>query len=161
MIGSSNMTTDTTDTIHEHHEASSGMSSMSMPLPPSFSTTSMSDDSTTSNNNIDTNTANDHTVIGGDIHHHHDHDHHPRRSEVLSTANKATTICDVCGHPVCSGHIMHNRDGTRELFVMCVDCSFDLTQLHKTLGVNHPQLQSNLDRLLQYYTRMVLQVSNK
>eukprot|EP00529_Nitzschia_sp_RCC80_P000264 CAMPEP_0113478260 /NCGR_PEP_ID=MMETSP0014_2-20120614/20656_1 /TAXON_ID=2857 /ORGANISM="Nitzschia sp." /LENGTH=864 /DNA_ID=CAMNT_0000371429 /DNA_START=194 /DNA_END=2787 /DNA_ORIENTATION=+ /assembly_acc=CAM_ASM_000159 len=131
----SSSSTTTSTTIHEHETSMSPDHQEFMS--PSIST-SMSDDSINSHD----------PGIG-----------HPRHSEILSTANKATTICDVCGHPVCSGHIMHNPDGSRELFVMCVDCSFDLTQLSKTLGVNHPQLQSNLDRLLQYYTRMVLQLS--
>ncbi|KAG7350513.1 hypothetical protein IV203_009873 [Nitzschia inconspicua] len=81
--------------------------------------------------------------------------------------NAAVTYktCDVCGNPVCSQHIINNQSSAN--FVMCVDCQFDLNNVvqkgsnSSTKGLldpNHPQLPQTLDRLLQYYTRMVLQL---
>lgn len=79
--------------------------------------------------------------------------------------------CDVCGNPVCAQHtIGHQSNNAGTNFIMCVDCQFDLTNVVQQkqnnssssakglLDPNHPQLPQTLDRLLQYYTRMVLQL---
>lgn len=74
---------------------------------------------------------------------------------------KAPQVCDVCGNPVCGNHRISTAAGAsdKEHFCMCVDCSFDLTQVQVQLDPNHPHLRQNVDRLLQYYTRMVVQLS--
>jgi hypothetical protein len=73
--------------------------------------------------------------------------------------------CDVCGNPVCPQHTVGNQSSTN--FLICVDCQLDLTYVVQKgintsakglLDPNHPQLPQTLDRLLQYYTRMVLQL---
>jgi hypothetical protein len=78
----------------------------------------------------------------------------------LKKKKKAPQVCDVCNNPVCANHkiAMAGTTSETEHFCMCVDCSFDLTQIKVQLDPNHPQLKQNLDRLLQYYTRMVLQL---
>ena len=95
-----------------------------------------------------------------------------------------TKFCDVCGNPVCSKHIMPTPGGQQ--FRMCVDCQFDLTQMftdtnntntrksntynnsrnsnsrlnRNLLELDHlPQLTQTLDRLLYYYTRMVVHLT--
>jgi hypothetical protein len=84
-----------------------------------------------------------------------------------------TKYCDVCGNPVCSKHISPAAGGNQ--FRMCVDCQFDLKQMFETtssdkmtksginsnlLDLDHiPQLTQTLDRLLTYYTRMVLNLT--
>jgi hypothetical protein len=72
-----------------------------------------------------------------------------------------TKRCDVCGNPVCSQHkvTMGNAAEGIELFIMCTDCSHDLNQAEHNLNAHHPHLLQNLQRLNQYYTRMVLQLS--
>lgn len=71
----------------------------------------------------------------------------------------ATQRCDVCGNPVCSQHkINANAGGDNEFFVMCVDCSHDLSQAEHNFHTHHPQLLQNLQRLVQHYTRMTLQL---
>jgi len=84
-----------------------------------------------------------------------------------------TKYCDVCGNPVCSKHISPTEGGNQ--FRMCVDCQFDFKQMFETtssdkmtksginsnlLDLDHiPQLTQTLDRLLTYYTRMVLNLT--
>ena len=95
-----------------------------------------------------------------------------------------TKFCDVCGNPVCSKHIIPTPGGQQ--FRMCVDCQFDLTQMftdtnnstrkinintnnnssrksrlnRNLLELDHlPQLTQTLDRLLYYYTRMVVHLT--
>ncbi len=75
-----------------------------------------------------------------------------------STASKKTCRCDVCGNPVCSQHKIAMDGGDVEFFTMCVDCSHDLNQTELNLNAHHPQLLQNLQRLVQYYTRMRLQL---
>ena len=73
-------------------------------------------------------------------------------------------------------HTIGNQKSGNQ-FIMCVDCQFDLNHVvnatqstasnrpsspSSTRGLldpNHPQLPQTLDRLLQYYIRMVLQLS--
>jgi hypothetical protein len=87
-------------------------------------------------------------------------------------SSKKHKKCDVCGNPVCSKHAIANQ---KQMFCMCVDCQFDLTNVVEQsqqenasanqptnlplLDPNHPQLSQTLDRLLQYYTRMSLHLS--
>ncbi|KAL3909512.1 MAG: hypothetical protein SGILL_008059 [Bacillariaceae sp.] len=79
--------------------------------------------------------------------------------------------CDVCGNPVCANHTIGNQSSGNN-FIMCVDCQFDLNHVVNSnttqnnasstkglLDPNHPQLPQTLDRLLQYYIRMALQLS--
>lgn len=76
-------------------------------------------------------------------------------------ATRKTKRCDVCANPVCSHH-QHSMGNTTEgveFFIICVDCSHDLNQAQEHLYAHHPQLLQNLQRLVQYYTRMVLQLS--
>ena len=84
-----------------------------------------------------------------------------------------TKFCDVCGNPVCSKHISQAAPGNQ--FRMCVDCQFDFSQMFETtssnkmtqqginsnlLDLDHiPQLTQSLDRLLIFYTRMVLNLT--
>jgi hypothetical protein len=96
-----------------------------------------------------------------------------RSSEDLKGNRSATPKhkpCDVCGNPVCASHTIGNQSSGNN-FIMCVDCQFDLNRVVNTqtqgnssstkglLDPNHPQLPQTLDRLLQYYIRMVLQLN--
>lgn len=74
-----------------------------------------------------------------------------------SNINTKTQRCDVCGNPVCSQHKIA-MGGDHEYFVMCVDCSHDLNQASQNYHAHHPQLLQNLQRLVQYYTRMSVQL---
>jgi hypothetical protein len=80
-------------------------------------------------------------------------------SDVAPAVTTKTKRCDVCGNPVCSQHKIAMGGGEVEFFNMCVDCSHDLNQTEHTLHAHHPQLLQTLQRLVQYYTRMSLQLS--
>eukprot|EP00534_Pseudo-nitzschia_fraudulenta_P007829 CAMPEP_0201147704 /NCGR_PEP_ID=MMETSP0851-20130426/9237_1 /ASSEMBLY_ACC=CAM_ASM_000631 /TAXON_ID=183588 /ORGANISM="Pseudo-nitzschia fraudulenta, Strain WWA7" /LENGTH=585 /DNA_ID=CAMNT_0047423631 /DNA_START=5 /DNA_END=1762 /DNA_ORIENTATION=- len=97
------------------------------------------------------------------------------RNGMLTKKRKTTRtkFCDVCGNPVCTKHIIPAAGGQQ--FRMCVDCQFDFSQMFETtssdkmtqsginsnlLDLDHiPQLTQTLDRLLTYYTRMVLHLT--
>jgi len=97
------------------------------------------------------------------------------RNGMLKKKRKTTRtkFCDVCGNPVCSKHITPAAGGNQ--FRMCVDCEFDFQQMFETTssnkmtqsGINSnllhldhiPQLTQTLDRLLTYYTRMMLNLT--
>ena len=99
-----------------------------------------------------------------------------KESDGTLTKKRKTTrtkFCDVCGNPVCSKHITPAAAGNQ--FRMCVDCEFDFTQMFETtssnkmtqnginsnlLDLDHiPHLTQTLDRLVTYYTRMVLNLT--
>lgn len=72
--------------------------------------------------------------------------------------NVKTQRCDVCGNPVCVQHKI-KTGGDHEHFTMCVDCSHDLNQTGQNFHTHHPELLKNVQRLVEYYTRMSLQLS--
>mmetsp|Transcript_9344 Transcript_9344/g.22952 ORF Transcript_9344/g.22952 Transcript_9344/m.22952 type:complete len:651 (+) Transcript_9344:176-2128(+) len=99
-----------------------------------------------------------------------------KESDGTLTKKRKTTrtkFCDVCGNPVCSKHITPAAGGNQ--FRMCVDCEFDFTRMFETTSANKmtqsginsnlldldhiPHLTQTLDRLLTYYTRMVLNLT--
>jgi hypothetical protein len=92
---------------------------------------------------------------------------HRSSSSSLATSSSTTKVttktkpCDVCGNPVCNQHkvTMGSSAEGVEFFTMCTDCSHDLNETEHNLNAHHPELLLNLQRLNQYYTRMVLQLS--
>ena len=84
-----------------------------------------------------------------------------RNGSISSTEGKSTNAkairCDVCGNPVCAQHKIR-MGADVEFFILCVDCSHDLHHSHHNIHAHHPQLLSNLQRLVQYYMRMSVQL---
>ena len=82
-------------------------------------------------------------------------------SKAKPKTNTATEFCHVCGSRVCALHSKKSSatSGKRMLFCMCIDCSLDLHSLEHNLNPHHPELAKTLQRLMYYYTRMMLHLS--